>query len=325
MKRLISLIIPVYNAEKTLDRCINSIQNQTFSDWEAILIDDGSQDRSGEICDWYADKDLRIHVFHQTNTGVSGARNRGLSVANGDYLMFIDSDDAIQESYLMNYITTINRMDVDVVIGGYTLVENEISTQYYPERIGIFLNEIWEQICTNPQIFGYACSKIFKTDIIRHHHLTFREDMYAQEDFDFCLSYFDKCSKYGLIHNADYFYYYVAGKRTPPVWNFIENQLKLYNIAQKKKQLSLEVHRAITERICLMIYVFFYDAERNNEFWNATKQLDNINGLKSYLKNISVHDEKSFICYQYLKERYKIINRYFKCRRVIRDIVRKFS
>ena len=73
-----------------------------------------------------------------------------------------------------------------------------------------------------------------------------------------------------------------------------------------------------------MIYAFFYDAERNNEFWNATKQLDNINGLKSYLKNISVHDEKSFICYQYLKERYKIINRYFKYRRVIRDIVRKF-
>lgn len=98
MNSIISIIIPVYNAEKTLSRCVNSILNQTFQDWELLLIDDGSTDRSGELCDEYASKDQRIKVFHKTNGGVSSARNIGLDYAKGEWITFIDSDDYIYDN-----------------------------------------------------------------------------------------------------------------------------------------------------------------------------------------------------------------------------------
>ena len=96
----ISVIIPVYNAEKTLHRCIDSILAQTFSDFEVLLIDDGSKDKSGEICDEYARKDSRIKVCHKENGGVSSARNTGLSKAMGEYVIHCDADDFIEPEML---------------------------------------------------------------------------------------------------------------------------------------------------------------------------------------------------------------------------------
>lgn len=95
MNPLISIIVPIYNAESTLNRCIDSIINQSFDDWELLLIDDGSKDQSGKICDEYATKDSRIKVFHKENGGVSSARNLGLDNALGKWITFIDSDDKI--------------------------------------------------------------------------------------------------------------------------------------------------------------------------------------------------------------------------------------
>ena len=148
--------------------------------------------------------------------------------------------------------------------------------------------------------------------------------MYSQEDLDFCLSYFDKCCRFGIIQNVDYQYHYMEGKRIPPVWNFIENQLKLCNIAQKKQQLSQTAQKEITERINLLIYTFLYDAEKNGIFWKAIENLDNVDGLRNYLECNSVHDEKSFISYEYMKKRCKFLYRYFKCRRFLRNMIQKF-
>lgn len=324
MKITVSLIIPVYNAEKTLDRCIESIQSQTFTDWEIILIDDGSQDRSTDICDKYAISDTRIHVFHQKNGGVSSARNTGIRAAKGQYLMFIDSDDTIEVTFLAGYIAAIQSMKADVVVGGYTLIDkNEKKSVYYPPKEGVFHNEIWEEICKDSKPFGYMWNKIFKRDIIMQYQLTLREDMYSQEDLDFCLSYLEQCGTFGMIENTDYQYYYVEGKRIPPVWNFVENQLKLFRIAQAKKQLSGEAIKAVEQRIVLLIFVFFYDAERRGTFSEAVKHLEKVEGLQLYLKSIFVHDEKSFICYQYIKKRYRFIYRYFKFRRAFRNVIRK--
>lgn len=96
----VSIIIPVYKAEKYLNRCIDSILAQTFTDWELLLIDDGSPDRSGDICDEYAKKDTRIRVFHKNNGGVSSARNLGLDNVLGEYVTFVDSDDWLLENTL---------------------------------------------------------------------------------------------------------------------------------------------------------------------------------------------------------------------------------
>ena len=99
----VSIIVPVYKAEAYLHRCIDSIIVQTFTNWELLLVDDGSPDRSGVICDEYAGKDERIKVFHKENGGVSSARNLGIDKAVGEWLCFIDSDDTIQPTYLDNF------------------------------------------------------------------------------------------------------------------------------------------------------------------------------------------------------------------------------
>ena len=103
---LISIVIPVYNVEQYLGECVDSVIAQTYREWEIILIDDGSTDSSGSICDGYAKKDDRVRVVHQTNGGVSSARNAGIEAANGEYLMFVDSDDTIIPETLALMVST---------------------------------------------------------------------------------------------------------------------------------------------------------------------------------------------------------------------------
>lgn len=114
--KLISVIVPVYNAENFLDYCINSIIKQTYQNFELILIDDGSKDSSGAICDEWYKKDSRIKVFHQSNSGVAVTRNRGLEAAKGDYICFVDNDDFITENYLETFIIAMEKTDSDIVM-----------------------------------------------------------------------------------------------------------------------------------------------------------------------------------------------------------------
>ena len=121
MNPKISVIVPVYNVEKYLRRCIDSILSQTFSDFELLLIDDGSKDKSGDICDEYVAKDVRIKVFHKANAGVSSARNLGLDKAKGEFIFFVDSDDFLDKTHLENYSKDIDNFDL--IFQGYKLVE----------------------------------------------------------------------------------------------------------------------------------------------------------------------------------------------------------
>lgn len=123
----VSIIVPIYKAEKYLNRCIDSILAQTFTDWELLLIDDGSPDRSGEICDEYAQKDSRIRVFHKKNGGVSSARNLGLDNVQGEYVTFVDSDDWIDVHMYEEMYNKAIEEDADVVVCDFcsTDCENE--------------------------------------------------------------------------------------------------------------------------------------------------------------------------------------------------------
>lgn len=111
----ISVIIPVYNSEKYLARCVESVINQTYQDWEMLLIDDGSTDKSGKMCDQYASSDVRIKTVHQKNARIGAARNRGLDMASGDYITFIDSDDFIEPDTYETAIMLAKKYDADLV------------------------------------------------------------------------------------------------------------------------------------------------------------------------------------------------------------------
>lgn len=121
----LSIVVPIYNIENYITRCIDSIQKQSFDDFELLLIDDGSVDRSGYLCDAFAKKDNRIKVFHKNNAGVSSARNLGIENAKGDFIVFIDGDDWIHKNYLQELYNEVRQSDCDIVIcGGREIDEN---------------------------------------------------------------------------------------------------------------------------------------------------------------------------------------------------------
>lgn len=116
---MFSIIVPVYNVEKYLDKCLASISEQTFKEFECIVVDDGSSDNSNDIIDRYVNKDQRFKVIHQKNMGISAARNAGLAIAQGDYIAFVDSDDYISNEYLEKFALKIANTDADIVICGF--------------------------------------------------------------------------------------------------------------------------------------------------------------------------------------------------------------
>lgn len=121
----ISIIVPVYNVERYLERCILSVLNQDFENWELILIDDGSYDKSGEICDLFSKKDSRINVIHQNNRGQAAARNRGIDVSNGNYISFLDSDDSIMQCFLSTLLKTSKSLNCDIVACGINFINSK--------------------------------------------------------------------------------------------------------------------------------------------------------------------------------------------------------
>ncbi|HEL1673830.1 TPA: glycosyltransferase [Streptococcus suis] len=173
---LISIIVPVYNVENYLDECIQTVLAQTYSNWELLLINDGSTDSSGTICDDYAKSDERIRVIHLKNRGVSEARNTGLTLSKGEYITFLDSDDGIREDFLETCLTTAIQHDVDIVIGHFFIWDENQQTFYYfveqsqKDTIELIsaqeaLNRqvVWKNLNTAP--FVVAWGKVFKATL----------------------------------------------------------------------------------------------------------------------------------------------------------------
>lgn len=196
----ISVIVPVYNAEKTLRQCVDSILAQECKDFELLLIDDGSKDGSPAICDEYAEKDARVRVFHKENGGVSSARNVGLDHAKGEWITFIDSDDYITGGYLEG----VTDRKEDVIIKGYdcfTPTSTEISSAAEDmARIPVFVDLL------NKYITGFMLRgpvfKFYKRSIIGDSR--FLQDMKIGEDAYFVFNYLAKCKNFAVLLGGKY-------------------------------------------------------------------------------------------------------------------------
>ena len=208
----ISIIIPVYNAQKYIKKCIESIKNQTFKDIDIILIDDGSTDNSGSICDEYAMQDSRIRVFHKENGGVSSARNLGIEKAIGDYIMFVDADDYLKQNCLeecIKIITAYNKIDV--------LKFNFIKkTDHIEFKHSFNINTNYLYVY-NDYIKLYECvflhddlcpvwAALFKRELVKN--LKFDESIKLGEDFKFFIQALLVSNNIYVDDNA-YYYYYV--------------------------------------------------------------------------------------------------------------------
>lgn len=323
MKPLISIVIPVYNAEKTLERCVDSVLQQSFGDYEAILIDDGSEDRSGAICDNYSRSDKRIRVIHQSNHGVSHSRNAGIKAAEGDHLFFLDSDDWLLDNTLSTYVNALDTYCCDAVIGGLTV--HEAGKCPCPDHFDTdrsFGLDLWETMCLDNRRFGYAGGKMVRSSIVKSNGLLFSTNMNSQEDVDFFLSVYEHCDHVCAIPFAGYQYDYVPGKRVPPTWDFIANQMKLLRIAQEKTNLSGEAISCVHSRILSLLYTGLYTASEQNNFDDVVQRIAQLDGLHNLLKSTAVKGEQGFVARNFAAYRYERIRRYFAIRNRIRDVVR---
>ena len=205
---MISIIVPVYEAEKRISECINSVLNQTYNDFELILVDDGSSDKSGKICDEFAAKDKRITVIHKKNGGAGDARNCGIEYVKGEYITFLDSDDKWDEEFLYNALDKIG--NADAYISGIKMYGGKINASFVPSISGFFcVRELYENVfCTIPQICvnGPWC-KLFKRKIIADNKLKFSSFLRCGEDTDFNLSYM-RFAKNVYVDNEVFYNYY---------------------------------------------------------------------------------------------------------------------
>lgn len=206
MKPLISVVIPVYNAEKFIGSCIESVCAQTFDNWELILVDDGSSDESGTICDFYASKDSRITIFHKKNGGVSSARNYGLDKANGLWVTFIDSDDFIDKCFFEIFEKRCQKKCFDLFMGDVKQISlNEESFIEYGLRTTVC--SLKEAIIDDKILrSGDLHAKMFKTNIIENNKIAFCEQINYSEDRLFFDSYLTQVDNIALDSSICYFY-----------------------------------------------------------------------------------------------------------------------
>lgn len=207
MEDLVSIIIPVYQVEKYLEKCLESVINQTYKKIEVILIDDGSKDNSGKICDEYAQKDKRIIVIHKNNEGVSKARNVGIECAKGTYITFVDSDDFIHKDYIEKLYELCKHNNADLSIcGTKNILENEkVVKKSRKYKKNLDKEDGMKELLNEKYYTCVIWAKMYKKELLKN--IRFNEKTKIAEDLEVLYKVLDKCKKIS-INTFENLYYY---------------------------------------------------------------------------------------------------------------------
>jgi glycosyltransferase involved in cell wall biosynthesis len=202
---MFSIIIPVYKVEQYLRRCIESVLNQTYVDFEMILVDDGSPDNCGVICEEYALLDNRIRVIHQNNKGLSEARNSGLKIAKGEYILFADSDDYVDIDWIQSFLPFVSNKHDNFVFGGFISQRNEEEVFVY-DSIEANQYSVDEFVRLHIESkAGFACNTLYYRDVIIDNNLKFSRDVVV-EDLPFNLEYLKYMNYLNFTGESHYHY-----------------------------------------------------------------------------------------------------------------------
>ena len=253
-QNLLSIITPVYQVEQYLPQCLDSILAQTYPHWELILVDDGSKDRSGEICEEYAKKDGRIRVIHTENRGAGAARNTGFAHATGEYVVFVDSDDYISENMIERLYMTIQKSKYDLVVCNFLRAypdgKNDFTTQFPDMEIsGREVLAHWKTQ-KNYGLWTVPWSKIIRKSILDQ--VKFPEGKYFEDEF-FSDQLFLRCDRVRVIPDS----LYVNRVRTSSTMNSqkTRNYLDLIDAFQARIELYLEQSLPVDEVYKILIYL----------------------------------------------------------------------
>ena len=310
-KPLISIIIPIYNSEVYLRKCLDSVLNQTFQDYELILINDGSTDNSGYICDEYKNKDTRIEVIHKKNEGVSIARNFGIKNAKGMYLTFIDSDDWVDNEYLSSFINFLNSCKSDLIIGGIVKDSANISNNLYVVTEMYFKKTEYSLLFDKFNLYknGYTVAKLYKTELVKDHNIFFNSNICNTEDLLFMLEFIYYSNSVQFVPHYHYHYvntdngaslskkYYSFEKEYIAYREFKKSTLLLHNKFSLSSMNLIDTKENLAQKLFRTIYVLYRPHHRKQKFFRI-----------QFLKKIIQNDELSDLCFLRGKDKL-IINR----------------
>lgn len=228
---LISIIIPVYNVEKYLRKCVESVIGQTLKEIEIILVDDGSSDNSGSICEEYAKNDSRIKVIHKENGGVSSARNVGLDNAIGKYIMFVDADDSLEYNAADIFLSYKISTNADLVICGYYRDDEKV---YFKGRRIKSLSKITAAEAVAGKfkyVMGFLWNKLFSKEIIDEAQIRFDETIAICEDSLFCQNYVANCNK--IVCLNEILYHHSLNEDSTMHRKFSQNNVTVFSAYEK--------------------------------------------------------------------------------------------
>lgn len=271
---LISVIVPVYNAEQTVVRCIKSILAQSYTYFEILLINDGSTDRSGALAQQLAEKDKRIRIFHKSNGGVSSARNLGLRNAKGDYIVFVDSDDWVESPFLESLLREIIIENVDLVDQSFKRIgfNGQKDRKHRYRKVRHEDTRTWLNILLEGQTSPFP--KIYRSSVINENNVLFRTSLSFCEDLIFTLE-FMKSAKNGICFSPSAYYNYVFNKGSltaqisekPMVFTY-EPLKAVFDILNsnyyKRSDFSPVLDVSNVRNKIIVLSMFFLDSLRNN-------------------------------------------------------------
>lgn len=310
MTPTISIIIPIYNMEQFLGRCLDSVVSQTYSSLEIILVNDGSTDSSGDICDNYAQNDNRIKVIHQVNSGVSSARNAGLDAATGDYISFVDPDDYIE---LNTYETLIPYLANDIDILRFNAKRKGEILNWLPFK-GEYSGDRFEQEVVLPMIgsekfggmfiLGVLWVHLFKRDLIEKNHIRFNKELRRCEDRLFTITTMLHANKMFFIDDILYHYQVndesLSNRYDPIRWQqeliFLDDLKKKY-FETKSLSFIIKANQRISNDYVLRAITSInneYFTNNDNSFWQRYKNIKKIiNNPNTRLSIKYIQREKS--------------------------------
>lgn len=285
IKQLISVIIPVWNGDNNyLEKCIQSIINQTYANIEIILVDDGSNNGNAKICDEYSKKDNRIIVIHQENQGVSMARNNGIKVANGEWITFVDADDYIEPDFCKRMLSAIENTNAQCVQCAYNRVYNDKIEKIKKEQNFLINREQFiEGILYVQSGFGFCHMKLWKTSIIKENNIQFNSKLKVSEDAMFCLEMSKHIENVYFLNELLYNYRFnsesVVRKYDE---NYVEKYFKAIKTVKEYVQNNYdnkykkEVYNYISYHILLILINYCFHPKNENKGIKIVKEICHI-------------------------------------------------
>ena len=283
--KLISIIVPVYNVEKYLKKCVYSILNQSYKNLEVILVNDGSTDNSGKICDELSREDSRINVYHKDNGGLSDARTYGVAKANGEYVGFVDSDDYIDQYMYENLYKAIRKYNTQIAECGITRVykNNKLRPHYDGEEYSLVVDRegYLKEYLENRKVYGAAVCKLLSIDLAKV--LKF-PDGKVYEDVFYTLELLKKVDKYTLI-SGNYYYYYIRGNSITTK-TFSSRDMDYIEIIDKIGEYTLNNYSKLKEKLFIRQGFAYLSIFNQIIQLNDYRQIPEYSILIGKLKNI---------------------------------------